>query len=315
MKVLVADRLDAAALERLTRAGLEVIERTGLSGAALIGALAGVEAIVIRGATKVTAEVLRGAPSLRAVVRAGTGLDNVDLEAARAQGVFVSNTPEANVVSVAELTLGMLLALERHLAPASRDLSRGVWEKTRYMGRELAGRRLGLVGFGRIAREVATRARAFGMAVSACDPLLESWPAEFAWVERQPLDVLLAEADVVSIHVPLTPQTRGMLGTAELATLKPDAVLVNCSRGGVVDELALVGALRSGALRGAAIDVFETEPPGAHPLLELPNVLATPHLGASTAEAQARAGIEAAEIVIRALGEPRPARANAASSP
>jgi D-3-phosphoglycerate dehydrogenase / 2-oxoglutarate reductase len=302
VRVLVADPLDPAAVAALRARGFDVVEHSGLKGPALVAALQGVHGVLVRGATKVTADVLAGAPDLRAVVRAGTGLDNVDVAAARARGVFVSNTPAANAVSVAELVFGLLLALERHLGPASGDLSRGVWEKTKYAGRELAGRTLGLVGFGRIGREVAARARAFGMPVAAHDALLPTWPEEFAWVMSAGLDELLARADVVSLHVPLTPETRGMIGAGALARMKPGAILVNCARGGIVDETALAAALRAGHLRGAALDVFETEPPPAdHPLLTLPNVIATPHLGASTAEAQNRAGMEAVEILARAL--------------
>jgi len=304
VKVLVADALDPAALARVREAGHEVIERTGLAGDALVQALDGVHAVMVRGATKLTGDVIRRAPSLRAVVRAGTGLDNVDLAAARDRGVFVSNTPAANAVSVAELTLGLMLALERHLLPAAADLARGQWEKTKYMGRELHGRLLGLVGFGRIGREVAGRAHAFGMGVRWYDPLVSIPPAGFEWTHRASLDELLERVDVLSLHVPLTPETRGMIGARELSHLRPDALLVNCSRGGVVDEVALVAALSAGRLRGAAIDVFAVEPaPADHPLLRLPNVIATPHLGASTVEAQERAGLEAAEIVIEALAK------------
>ena len=301
MKVLVADRLDPAAVAKMRAAGLDVLERTGLKEPELIGALAGYEGIVIRGATKVTAAVIAGCPTLRVVVRAGTGLDNVDVPAAQARGVTVANTPVANAVAVAELTFALMLALERHLVPASNDLRRGHWEKTKYMGRELAGRTLGLFGFGRIGREVALRARAFAMDVIACDPVLPQWPAGYEWVQPVTLDELMAGCDVLSLHVPLTPETRGRFGARELALMRPDAILVNGSRGGVVDEAALLEALKGGALRGAALDVFATEPPGEHPLLALPNVLATPHLGASTAEAQRRAGLEAAEIMIEAL--------------
>lgn len=301
MRVLVADRLDPAAVARMRAAGLEVVERTGLKEPELIGALDGCEGIVIRGATKVTAAVLAGCPALRVVVRAGTGLDNVDVAAAQERGVTVANTPVANAVAVAELAFGLMLALERHLVPASNDLRRGHWEKTKYMGRELAGRTLGLFGFGRIGREVALRARAFAMEVIACDPVLPQWPAGYEWVQPVTLDELMSGSDVLSLHVPLTPETRGRLGARELALMRPDAILVNCSRGGVVDEAALLAALAGGALRGAALDVFATEPPGEHPLLSLPNVLATPHLGASTMEAQRRAGLEAADIMIEAL--------------
>jgi len=301
LKILAADRLESAAIERLRAAGHEVVERSGLAGAALAAALEGCAAILIRSATRVTAEVIAGAPSLKLVVRAGTGLDNVDTAAAKARGIEVRNTPAANAVSVAELTLGMMLAFERHLPAAAASLREGRWEKSRFAGREIAGRTLGLVGFGRIGREVAVRARAFDMAVWASDPLIASWPAGFEWVRRAALDELLAGADYVSLHLPLTADTRGLIGAEALARMKPDAVLIHAARGGVVDEAALHAALAGGRLRGALLDVFESEPPGESPLFALPQVLATPHLGASTRDAQVRAGIEAADITIAEL--------------
>lgn len=301
MKVLASDKLDATALDRIRAAGHEVLERPGLQSVELVAALDGCQALLIRGGTRVTGEVLRAAPSLKVVVRAGTGLDNVDTVAARQRNIAVFNTPASNAISVAELVFGLLLALERHLVPAANDLRGGHWEKTKYQGRELCGRSLGLVGFGRIGREVAVRARAFGMTVSACDPLLQAWPAGFEWTHRVTLDELLPGSDVVSLHLPLTADSRGMIGAAALARMKPDALLVNAARGGVVDENALLAALESGRPRGACLDVFSVEPPGDHALLKHPRVLATPHLGASTAEAQRRAGEEAGAIVIEAL--------------
>jgi D-3-phosphoglycerate dehydrogenase len=300
---MIGDRLAPAAAERLRVAGHEVVERYGLQGQHLVEALQGCSALLVRGATRVTGEILRGAAALKVVARAGTGLDNVDVGVAKTLGITVLNTPAANAVSVAELTLGLMLALERHLAGASTDLRSGKWEKTKYMGREIAGKTLGLVGFGRIGREVAVRARAFDMSLVACDPVLASWPAGFEWVERAPtLSALLPRADYVSLHVPLTAETSHLIGAAELALVKQDAVLVNCARGGTVDESALHAALTAGALRGAALDVFEVEPvPAGHPLLTLANVIGTPHLGASTREAQDRAGVEAAELVIAEL--------------
>jgi D-3-phosphoglycerate dehydrogenase len=303
MKVLVTDALAPRALERLREAGHEVIEASGLQGAALVAALDGVQALIVRGATRVTGEVLRGARSLKVVVRAGTGLDNIDQSAARHQGIAVFNTPHANAVSVAELVFGLALAFERHLAPASTDLRAGRWEKAKFSGRELSGHRIGLVGFGRIGREVALRARAFELEVWANDPLLPHWPLGFEWVRRATLDELLGACDYVSLHVPLSPDTRGLIGAPELTAMRRDAVLVNCARGGLVDEAALLAALEAGALRGALLDTFANEPPGASALLALPNVLATPHLGASTDEAQRRAGEEAAAVVIEALGD------------
>ena len=301
MKVLAVDALDPAAVTRLRSAGHDAVDRKGLQGDALIEALSGVDALLVRGATRVTAEVLRGAPSLKLVVRVGTGLDNIDLEAARERKVRVANTPAANAVSVAELVFGLLIALERHLAAAAADLRRGVFEKARYVGRELAGQRIGIVGFGRIGRAVATRARAFEMQVGWSDPLVFQPPPGFEWARRTALEELLPACDVLTLHLPLNADTRGVIGAAELGVMKPTAGLVNCARGGVVDEAALLAALRERRLRGAALDVFEAEPPGAHPLLELPNVLATPHIGATTLEAQSRATAEAVDIVLEAL--------------
>jgi phosphoglycerate dehydrogenase-like enzyme len=191
-------------------------------------------------------------------------------EAAREKGIQVFNTPNANSVSVAELVFGLLIGFERHLVDAATELRGGKWEKTRFAGHEIAGRRMGLVGFGRIAREVATRARAFQMEVWAYDPVLTSWPEDFAWVKRVELGELLVASDVLSLHVPFDAKTRGMIGAPELAKMKLDAVLINCARGGVVDENALTEALKAKQLRGAVLDVFATEPPGKIPLLELP---------------------------------------------
>ena len=297
MKVLIADPLDPAAVVRLRAAGHEAIERSGLQGAPLAEALRGVDALLVRGATRVTAEVLGKAGSLRLVVRVGTGLDNIDVAAARERGIRVANTPAANAVSVAELVFGLLIALERRLCEVGAELKRGVWGKGKHEARELAGKRIGLVGFGRIGREVASRAHAFEMTVLWSDPFMPQAPSGFEWARRSSLEELLPTVDYLSLHLPLGPQTRGLVGPSQLAAMKPAAVLVNCARGGLVDEAALLEALRGGKLRGAALDVFATEPPGRDPLLELPNVIATPHVGASTVEAQARAAMEAVEVV------------------
>ena len=304
MKVLVTDKADPAGLQRIRDAGHEVVEQLGVQGDELVRALEGFQGLLVRGATKVTGDVLRKTTTLKVVVRAGTGLDNVDSAAAKERGIAVLNTPNANSVSVAELVFATWLALERHVVGAASDLRAGRWEKTKYAGHEIAGSTLGLVGFGRIAREVATRARAFGVQVCAHDPVLTSWPPEFSWVKNVSLDQLLAQSDVVSLHVPLLPETKNLIGKSQLERMKPGALLINCARGGVVDEAALQSALTSGKLRGAILDVFATEPaPADHPLLALPNVLALPHLGASTAEAQKRAGDDAATVLIEALGK------------
>jgi len=302
VKVLACDGIDPSAVKRIRDAGHDVVEARGLAAPDLLTALKGVQGLLVRSATKVTAEVLAGAPDLRVVVRAGTGLDNVDRAAADARGVVVRNTPDANTISVAEITFGLMLALERHLAPAAADLRAGRWEKSKYAGREIFGRTLGVIGFGRIGREVAERGRAFGMSVITFDELVRKGPAGFEWVRHVDRDTLLREADVVTLHVPLTDRTRHSLSTREFGLMQPDAVLVNASRGGVVDETALYAALTSGGLRAAAMDVFEREPaPADHPLLQLPNVLAVPHLGASTSEAQHRAGSDAAEALLEVL--------------
>ena len=305
MKVLACDKVDAVAIAKIRAAGHEVVEASGLKGAGLISALRGVRGLVVRGATRVTADVLEASTDLKVVVRAGTGLDNVDQEAAARHGVQVFNTPNANSVSVAELTFGLMLALERHLLPASTDLRHGIWEKTKYQGRELSGRTLGILGFGRIGREVATRARAFDLSVIAHDPRHRSSSEGFDWVRALPRDEVLQQADILTLHMPLTDGTLDSIGVRELGLMKHDAILINCSRGGVVNEGALFEALRSGRLRAAATDVFTQEPPGQTPLLGLPNLLALPHLGANTAEAQRRARTEAAEVLIDALAESR----------
>lgn len=302
MKVLACDRVDPAAIAMMRAASLEVAEGNALKGADLVAALAGASGLVVRGATKVTADVIRACPDLRVIVRAGAGLDNVDRVAAEERGVRVYNTPNANSVSVAELVFGLLLALERHIVPAASDLRRGVWEKSKYQGRELSGRTLGILGFGRIGREVATRARAFDLTVISHDPKHGTTSEGFGWVREVQRDDVFRNADVVTLHVPLMEGTRDSIGAREFALMRKDAVLVNCSRGGVVNEDALHAALASGTIRAAASDVFSTEPPPAeHPLLALPNFLPLPHLGASTAEAQRRAGTDAAQIVIDAL--------------
>ena len=306
MKVLVADPLDPAAVARLREAGHEVLERPGLGNRDLVEALRGVQALVVCGATRVTEETLRAASALRVVARAGTGLEGVDVIAARERSILVADTPAAAAVSVAEHVFALLLALERQLVWADAALRRGEWRKVGPDGRELAGRTLAIVGFGRIGREVAWRARAFAMDVSWSDPLLDLAPAGYEWARRGTLEGLLPQAGVLSLHLPLTRSTRGLIGARELAALKPDAVLVNCARGGILDETALHAALVGGRLRGAALDVFATEPPMASPLLALPNVVVSPHAGAATVEARRRAGLEAAAIIIEALAEPRP---------
>jgi D-3-phosphoglycerate dehydrogenase len=304
VNVLVSDPLSPKAIAQLTAApGVSLRQVKGLSEEQLIPLVADVDAWVVRSATQVTRRLVDAAPRLRWIARAGAGLDNIDVAAAKERGIAVLNVPGANSVAVAELVFALLLALFRQIPEADASLRRGAWEKARFKGRELRGKTLGIVGLGRIGRAVAQRARAFEMTVVGHDPLVADADARAAGVEPLPLDDLLVRADIVTLHVPATPQTRGMIGAAQLARMPRGAVLVNAARGGLVDEAALHAALVSGALGGAALDVFETEPPGASPLLTLPNVVATPHLGASTVEAQDAVGEEIARLLVAAMRE------------
>jgi D-3-phosphoglycerate dehydrogenase len=305
-KILVTEQISDEGLEAL-RAGAEVDVRTDLDKAALLALLPAYDGLVVRSGTKVTAEVLAAGTRLRAVGRAGTGVDNIDVDAATSNGIMVVNAPASNSVAVAELTIGYILALARQLPQAHASLQAGKWERSKYMGFEVRGKTLGLVGLGRIGAEVARRAHAFEMEVIATDPVVSIDRAAHLGVALVTLDELLARSDFVSIHVPLTDSNRHLFGAARLAQMKPGAYLINAARGGLVDEAALVDALERKQLAGAALDVFEKEPPSGNPLLGHPRVLMTPHLGASTLEAQALAGVDVAEGVLAALsgGTPR----------
>jgi D-3-phosphoglycerate dehydrogenase len=301
VRVLVTEPLSEQGLD-LLRADFQVDVRTDLARGDLAAEIAGYDALVIRSATQVTAEVLEAAPYLKVVARAGIGLDNVDVETATRRGVMVVNAPQSNVISAAEHTLALLLAQARNVPQAHAALVAGSWERSRWEGVELAGKTVGLVGLGRVGTLVAQRAAAFGMRVIAYDPFVSSERAKELGVETMPtLEAVLVQADFVSVHLPRTPDTEGLLGERELAMTKPGARLVNTSRGGIVDEAALAKAVESGHLGGAAIDVFAEEPTTESPLFGLPNVIVTPHLGASTREAQDKAGTTVAEMVRLAL--------------
>jgi D-3-phosphoglycerate dehydrogenase len=305
LRALVADPLGPAAERVLLDAGFEVKKETGLAGDALVAALSGRQALLVRGQTKVTADVLGRAKGLEVVARAGAGVDNVDTQAAKAAGVAVYNAPGANAVSVAELTWGLIFALLRHIPEADATTRQGRWEKTRLAGVEINGRTLGVVGLGYVGREVARVGVALGCHVLGFDPDPAAAPI-LAGVERVGLERVFAESDIVSLHAPLGPETRHLAGREQLAAMKPGAFLVNAARGGLIDEAALVEALSAGRLAGAALDVFESEPPAGSPLLGLSNVVLTPHLGAATAEAQERAALMAAEAVRLHLAGGRP---------
>lgn len=292
-------------LELLRAAGCEVIPNSAgraYRAAELLHALVGIDAIVT-GTDELTGEVIDAADSLRVIAKHGVGVDTIDLDAAYARGIVVVATPDAVTDSVADLTMGLLLSLARHVVAGDRDVRGGGW--TRMTGIELRGRMLGLVGFGRIGRAVATRARAFGMQVVACDPYTDPAASEVELVE---LDELLTLCDVLSLHAGLPSGRLALLGASELARMKPGALLVNTARGALVDEVALANALRRGPLAGAALDVFAVEPPAGSPLLSLPNVVLTPHLGGQSRDALRRMGEETARKCIAALrGEAVPA--------
>lgn len=298
MQVLIADKLDEHAIDALRKAGLEVIVKTGLAGDELKAAVSKADVLAVRSLPKITADVIAAAKNLKLIVRAGVGLDNIDLVAAEKSGIVVRNTPSATSTSVAELCIGLMLALVRHIPQANEKLHQGIWEKSAFAGTELSGKTLGLLGLGRIGQEVAKRARSFGMKVIAHDPYLKPEHVSKLEVPLLPLDDVLRQANVLSLHLPLVAQTKNLLNAEKFALLPKDAILINCARGGVVDEQAAAEALKNGHLRGAAFDVFAEEPLKNSPLMELSNVILTPHLGASTKEGQWRASMELAQIVI-----------------
>ncbi len=296
MKVLVCDPLDPKAVERIAGAGLEVVERTGMSPEELAEELKkGYEVVIVRSATKVRRPAIEAAKGLKLIVRAGVGLDNIDVEAAKERGIEVKNTPKASSISVAELALAHMLALARSLPQATQSMREGKWEKKAFKGVELYGKTLGVIGIGRIGREVAKRALCFGMRVIAYDKYITESP--IPEVKMVSLEELLKESDFITLHIPPDP-AGPVIGKAEIEKMKDGAYIINCARGGVVDEEALLDALDSGKLAGAGLDVFEEEPPTNERLLKHPKVTLTPHIGAQTKEAQARVGEEVAEIVI-----------------
>lgn len=303
MKVLVSDKLAKEGLDILAAAqGLEVINRPGLSPEELKQAVADVDGIVIRSGTKVTADILAEAKKLKAIARAGAGVDNVDLDAASRKGVIVMNTPGRNSVSAAEHAIAMLFALARNIAAADASMKHEKWDKKRYIGIELTGKTLGLIGLGRIGTEVARRALGLRMNVIGLDPFLDAERARSLGIEMtDSLEELLAKSHYVSVHAAMTDRTRGMIGKKELAGARDGIGVVNCARGGIVDEEALLEALDSGKVGGAALDVFTSEPPTDWRLAKHPKVVATPHLGASTEEAQLSVAIAAAEQMVDAL--------------
>jgi D-3-phosphoglycerate dehydrogenase len=303
IKVLVSDALSAEGLKIFNDSQeLTVDVRTDLKPDALKEIIKDYDALVVRSATKVTKEIIQAATKLKVIGRAGVGLDNVDLEAATAKGIIVMNTPAGNTISTAEHTFSMILTLSRNIAQANASMKKGEWKRSKFMGVELYNKVLGIVGFGRIGSEVAKRALSFGMKVLAYDPFLSAQVAESIGVGIAELKQVLQESDYITVHTPLTDETRHMISDNEFGLMKKNVRIVNCARGGIIDELALVKAVKDGKVAGAAMDVFENEPLAADSeLLKLENVITTPHLGASTEEAQINVAIEVAEIVRDAL--------------
>jgi D-3-phosphoglycerate dehydrogenase / 2-oxoglutarate reductase len=298
IKVLVADDLSPAAVDVLTKAGLSVDVKTGLPPADLAAIIGQYHGLAVRSATKVTADILSQATSLRIVGRAGVGVDNIDVKAATERKVQVINTPSGNAIAAGELAVAMMFALARKLPQATASMKKGEWEKKKFMGVEITGKTMGVVGLGNIGRQVAERALGLKMTVLGHDPYLPAGVALPAGVERVSLEDILARADFITLHLPLVPETKGLFGATTLAKMKKGSFLINCARGGIVDETALYESLKAGHLAGAGVDVFEKEPCGPLPLFELDNVVASPHIGASTKEAQSKVAIELAEVFV-----------------
>ncbi|NRG41829.1 phosphoglycerate dehydrogenase [Rathayibacter sp. VKM Ac-2804] len=310
--VLIAEELSPATVDALGP-DFEIRSVDGTDRPALLEALGSADAILVRSATQVDAEAIAAAPSLKVVARAGVGLDNVDITAATAAGVMVVNAPTSNIISAAELTVGHILSLARHIPAAHSALAQGLWKRSKYTGVELYEKTVGIIGLGRIGALITARLQAFGVNVVAYDPYVTSSRAQQLGVTLLPLEELLAQSDFITIHMPKTPETTGMISDAQLALMKPTAFLVNVARGGLIDEDALHRALVAKTIAGAGLDVFVKEPPTDSPLLALENVVVTPHLGASTDEAQEKAGVSVAKSVRLALsGELVPDAVNVA---
>ncbi|HEV3387154.1 MAG TPA: phosphoglycerate dehydrogenase [Gemmata sp.] len=298
-RVLIADKLESAGLELLQAAGIEVETKLGLKGDELAATLREFDAAIVRSQPKITAECLANPGKLRAIARAGVGVDNIDVPAATRKGVVVMNTPGGNTVSAAEHTIALLLALARRIPAADAIVKTGGWDRNKFVGTQVAGKVLGVIGLGRIGREVARRARGLDMTIIALDPFVTAAKAaELGYETAATLDELLPKVDFLTLHVPLSDETKSLVGTRELGLMRETARVLNVSRGGIVDEKALADALSAGTIAGAGVDVFTTEPiPVDNPLLKAPNIVLTPHLGASTVEAQENVAVEAAQLI------------------
>jgi D-3-phosphoglycerate dehydrogenase len=299
-KIMMTDGLEENG-QNILRVAAQVDDRQGISAEELLQAVGEYDALIVRGRTKLTPAVFAAGEQLRVIGRAGVGVDNIDLAAARAHGVAVVNSPLATSLAVAELTLGLMLALARALPQADGGLKRGQWLKKSLMGVELHGKTLGVIGMGNIGRAVAQRASAFGMAILGYDPLIPADEIQRRGAQPASLPDLYGQADMITLHVPLTAETHGMIDRTALSAMQRGVRLICTARGGLIDESALLEALESGQVGGAALDVFAQEPPGASPLVTHPRVVATPHIGAQTEEAQTRAAEDIASEVLAAL--------------
>ncbi|MGE5314967.1 MAG: phosphoglycerate dehydrogenase [Acidobacteriota bacterium] len=301
MKILITDPIEQSCVDILTREGFTVDNRPGLPAEEIKACIGEYAALVVRSGTQVTADIINAAHSMQVIGRAGAGVDNIDSESASRRGIIVMNTPGGNTVSTAEHTVSMMLSLSRNIPQANASLLAGKWERKKFMGAEVSGKTLGVVGLGKIGREVALRLKAFGMTVIGYDPVLASDVASKLGVELVDLPELYRRSDFITVHTPMTEETKGLLNDETLAQCKKGVRIINCARGGIVDEAALLRALESGHVAGAALDVFVKEPPTDHPLLKHPKVIATPHLGASTEEAQEKVAIQIAHQIADAL--------------
>ncbi|URA10078.1 phosphoglycerate dehydrogenase [Thermospira aquatica] len=303
-RILVTDKLDAEGVEILKRyKEFDVVEKETLKGDALIQELRGYDAIIVRSETKLTKEVLEASEGLKIIARAGVGVDNIDVPTATKKGIVVVNAPSGNTISTAEYTFAMMIALARKIPFAHASMQQKVWDRKSFKGVELLNKTLGVIGLGRIGTEVAKRAQAFGMKILGYDPYLSEEMATKLGIELASLERIYKESDFITVHTPLTDATRGLIGKKEIEMMKKSVRIINCARGGIIDEAALAEALKSGRIAGAAVDVYSKEPPfdSANPLLDAPNCILAPHLGASTAEAQYNVAIESAEAVANFL--------------
>ncbi len=305
MKVLAADGISTKGIELLEKE-FEVVVKEKISHEELLSIIPEFDALMVRSASKVTADVIERAEKLKIIGRAGVGVDNIDIPAATARGIIVINSPGGNTIAATEHTMAMMLAMSRHIPIANETLQKGEWNRKKYVGVELRGKTLGVVGMGRIGSGVAKRALAFDMNVIAYDPYINEERAKSLGVKVGSLDDVIAEADFITVHMPLTPETKGMISMEQMKKMKKGVRLVNCARGGIIDEADLAQAVKDGIVAGAAIDVFTSEPiPADHPLLGIPGIILTPHLGASTVEAQIGVSVDVSEGILAALkGEP-----------